>query len=57
MSVFQACVDQKCTDVSVFGVDDCRSKCHHHGVSDFVRPVPQQRSLLIGCVSLTLSGV
>ncbi|XP_029694378.1 disintegrin and metalloproteinase domain-containing protein 12 isoform X8 [Takifugu rubripes] len=28
----KACLDQKCTDVSVFGVDDCRSKCHHHGV-------------------------
>lgn len=48
VSVFQACLDQKCTDVSVFGVDDCRSKCHHHGVSDFIRPGPAQRSILIG---------
>uniref|UniRef100_H3CL06 ADAM metallopeptidase domain 15 n=1 Tax=Tetraodon nigroviridis TaxID=99883 RepID=H3CL06_TETNG len=28
----KACLDQKCTDASVFGVDDCRSKCNHHGV-------------------------
>ena len=31
--VSQACLDQKCTEARVFGVDDCRSKCHHHGVS------------------------
>ncbi|XP_073782181.1 disintegrin and metalloproteinase domain-containing protein 15 isoform X5 [Danio rerio] len=28
----KACVDQKCRDVSMFGVDECRSKCHGHGV-------------------------
>ncbi|XP_056331903.1 disintegrin and metalloproteinase domain-containing protein 15 isoform X1 [Danio aesculapii] len=28
----KACVDQRCRDVSMFGVDECRSKCHGHGV-------------------------
>lgn len=30
---FQVCLDQKCQDVSVLGVDDCRRKCNGHGVS------------------------
>nr|XP_033496697.1 disintegrin and metalloproteinase domain-containing protein 15 isoform X2 [Epinephelus lanceolatus] len=28
----KACLNQKCQDVSVFGVDECRSKCNGHGV-------------------------
>uniref|UniRef100_A0A8D3E3I4 ADAM metallopeptidase domain 15 n=1 Tax=Scophthalmus maximus TaxID=52904 RepID=A0A8D3E3I4_SCOMX len=28
----QACLNQKCQDVSAFGVDDCRRKCSGHGV-------------------------
>ncbi|XP_034467400.1 disintegrin and metalloproteinase domain-containing protein 12 isoform X3 [Hippoglossus hippoglossus] len=28
----KACLNQKCQDVSVFGVDDCRRKCNGHGV-------------------------
>ncbi|XP_057690452.1 disintegrin and metalloproteinase domain-containing protein 15 isoform X1 [Corythoichthys intestinalis] len=28
----KACLDHKCQDVSVFGVDDCRKKCNGHGV-------------------------
>ncbi|XP_061573725.1 disintegrin and metalloproteinase domain-containing protein 15 isoform X6 [Cololabis saira] len=28
----KACLDQKCQDVSVFGVEDCRRKCNGHGV-------------------------
>lgn len=28
----KACLDQKCQDVSVFGVDECRRKCNGHGV-------------------------
>ncbi|MEQ2230704.1 hypothetical protein ILYODFUR_032144, partial [Ilyodon furcidens] len=27
-----ACLNQKCQDVSVFGVDECRRKCSGHGV-------------------------
>ncbi|XP_035020010.1 disintegrin and metalloproteinase domain-containing protein 15 isoform X2 [Hippoglossus stenolepis] len=27
----KACLNQKCQDVSVFGVDDCRRKCNGHG--------------------------
>lgn len=30
---FQACLNQKCQDVSVFQVEECRSKCNGHGVS------------------------
>ncbi|XP_041798139.1 disintegrin and metalloproteinase domain-containing protein 15 isoform X2 [Chelmon rostratus] len=29
----KACLNQKCQDVSVFGVDECRRKCNGHGVS------------------------
>ncbi|XP_015260420.1 PREDICTED: disintegrin and metalloproteinase domain-containing protein 15-like, partial [Cyprinodon variegatus] len=28
----KACLNQKCQDVSVFGVDECRRKCSGHGV-------------------------
>ncbi|KAM3614198.1 uncharacterized protein V6R79_011330 [Siganus canaliculatus] len=28
----KACLDQRCQDASVFGVDDCRRKCNGHGV-------------------------
>uniref|UniRef100_A0A3Q2VKG6 ADAM metallopeptidase domain 15 n=1 Tax=Haplochromis burtoni TaxID=8153 RepID=A0A3Q2VKG6_HAPBU len=28
----KACLNQKCQDVSVFGVDECRRKCNGHGV-------------------------
>ncbi|XP_069392822.1 disintegrin and metalloproteinase domain-containing protein 15 isoform X2 [Paralichthys olivaceus] len=28
----KACLNQKCQEVSVFGVDDCRRKCNGHGV-------------------------
>ncbi|XP_070823311.1 disintegrin and metalloproteinase domain-containing protein 15 isoform X1 [Chaetodon trifascialis] len=28
----KACLNQRCQDVSVFGVDQCRSKCNGHGV-------------------------
>ncbi|XP_073341530.1 disintegrin and metalloproteinase domain-containing protein 12 isoform X3 [Pagrus major] len=28
----KACLNQRCQDVSVFGVDDCRRKCNGHGV-------------------------
>ncbi|XP_051812737.1 disintegrin and metalloproteinase domain-containing protein 12 isoform X2 [Acanthochromis polyacanthus] len=28
----KACLNQKCQDVSVFGVDECRQKCNGHGV-------------------------
>nr|XP_046255467.1 disintegrin and metalloproteinase domain-containing protein 15 isoform X2 [Scatophagus argus] len=28
----KACLNQKCQDVSVFGVDECRTKCSGHGV-------------------------
>ncbi|XP_076592836.1 disintegrin and metalloproteinase domain-containing protein 15 isoform X2 [Chaetodon auriga] len=28
----KACLNQRCQDVSVFGVDECRSKCNGHGV-------------------------
>ncbi|XP_029957734.1 disintegrin and metalloproteinase domain-containing protein 15 isoform X2 [Salarias fasciatus] len=28
----KACLNQKCQDVSVFGVDECRKNCHGHGV-------------------------
>ncbi|XP_059423949.1 disintegrin and metalloproteinase domain-containing protein 12 isoform X6 [Carassius carassius] len=28
----KACVDQKCRDVSMFGVEECRRKCNGHGV-------------------------
>ncbi|XP_031431696.1 disintegrin and metalloproteinase domain-containing protein 15 isoform X1 [Clupea harengus] len=28
----KACVDQRCQDVSVFGVEECKRKCHGHGV-------------------------
>ncbi|XP_028435607.1 disintegrin and metalloproteinase domain-containing protein 12 [Perca flavescens] len=28
----RACLNQKCQDVSVFGVDECRRKCNGHGV-------------------------
>uniref|UniRef100_A0A8C2FQU2 ADAM metallopeptidase domain 15 n=1 Tax=Cyprinus carpio TaxID=7962 RepID=A0A8C2FQU2_CYPCA len=28
----KACVDQKCRDVSMFGVEECRRKCSGHGV-------------------------
>ncbi|XP_062271302.1 disintegrin and metalloproteinase domain-containing protein 12 isoform X2 [Scomber scombrus] len=28
----RACLNQKCEDVSVFGVDECRRKCNGHGV-------------------------
>ncbi|XP_008321204.1 disintegrin and metalloproteinase domain-containing protein 15 isoform X2 [Cynoglossus semilaevis] len=28
----KVCLDQKCQDVSVLGVDDCRRKCNGHGV-------------------------
>ncbi|XP_029928494.1 disintegrin and metalloproteinase domain-containing protein 15 [Myripristis murdjan] len=28
----RACLNQRCEDVSVFGVDDCRRKCNGHGV-------------------------
>ncbi|XP_067366792.1 disintegrin and metalloproteinase domain-containing protein 15 isoform X2 [Channa argus] len=28
----KACLKQKCQDVSVFGVDECRKKCNGHGV-------------------------
>ncbi|XP_070767593.1 disintegrin and metalloproteinase domain-containing protein 12 [Enoplosus armatus] len=28
----KACLNQKCQDASVFGVDECRSKCNGHGV-------------------------
>ncbi|KAM4735971.1 disintegrin and metalloproteinase domain-containing protein 12 isoform 2-T2 [Anableps anableps] len=28
----KACLNQKCQDASVFGVDDCRRKCSGHGV-------------------------
>ncbi|XP_070690833.1 disintegrin and metalloproteinase domain-containing protein 15 [Pempheris klunzingeri] len=28
----KACLNQKCEDVSVFGVDECHRKCHGHGV-------------------------
>ncbi|XP_056142807.1 disintegrin and metalloproteinase domain-containing protein 12 isoform X2 [Lampris incognitus] len=28
----KACLEQKCQDVSVFGVDECRRKCNGHGV-------------------------
>ncbi|KAI4793450.1 hypothetical protein KUCAC02_032719 [Chaenocephalus aceratus] len=28
---FQACLNQKCQDVSVFGVEECRAKCNGHG--------------------------
>lgn len=31
-SVFQACLDHRCQDASVFAVDECRSKCNGHGV-------------------------
>ncbi|TRZ03092.1 hypothetical protein DNTS_029885, partial [Danionella cerebrum] len=27
-----ACVDQRCRDVSMFGVEECRRKCNNHGV-------------------------
>lgn len=30
--VCQACLQQRCQDVSVFAVDECRSQCHGHGV-------------------------
>lgn len=30
--VRQACLQQRCQDVSVFAVDDCRSQCNGHGV-------------------------
>ncbi|XP_035770154.1 disintegrin and metalloproteinase domain-containing protein 12-like [Neolamprologus brichardi] len=29
----KACLNQKCQDVSVFGVDECRRKCNGHGVT------------------------
>lgn len=38
--VCQACLQQRCQDVSVFAVDDCRSQCHGHGV----RALPTHRS-------------
>ncbi|KAM9852018.1 disintegrin and metalloproteinase domain-containing protein 12 [Aulostomus maculatus] len=28
----KACLNQKCQDVTVFGVDECRRKCNGHGV-------------------------
>lgn len=28
----KACLNQKCQDISVFGVDECRGKCNSHGV-------------------------
>lgn len=28
----KACLNQKCQDVSVFGVEECRAKCNGHGV-------------------------
>ncbi|XP_051255261.1 disintegrin and metalloproteinase domain-containing protein 15 isoform X3 [Dicentrarchus labrax] len=28
----KACLNQKCQDMSVFGVEDCRRKCNGHGV-------------------------
>ncbi|XP_061885789.1 disintegrin and metalloproteinase domain-containing protein 12 isoform X3 [Entelurus aequoreus] len=28
----KACLDHKCRDASVFGVDECRRKCNSHGV-------------------------
>ncbi|XP_077070121.1 disintegrin and metalloproteinase domain-containing protein 15 isoform X4 [Siphateles boraxobius] len=28
----KACVDQRCRDVSMFGVEECRRKCNGHGV-------------------------
>ncbi|XP_051575468.1 disintegrin and metalloproteinase domain-containing protein 15-like isoform X2 [Myxocyprinus asiaticus] len=28
----KACVDQRCQDVSMFGVEECRRKCNGHGV-------------------------
>ncbi|XP_068999887.1 disintegrin and metalloproteinase domain-containing protein 12 isoform X2 [Embiotoca jacksoni] len=28
----KACLNQRCQDVSVFGVDECRRKCNGHGV-------------------------
>ncbi|XP_075873155.1 disintegrin and metalloproteinase domain-containing protein 15 isoform X3 [Nelusetta ayraudi] len=28
----KACLQQRCQDVSVFAVDECRSQCHGHGV-------------------------
>ncbi|XP_078143453.1 disintegrin and metalloproteinase domain-containing protein 12 [Centroberyx gerrardi] len=31
-SAGKACLNQKCQDVSVFGVEECRQKCHGHGV-------------------------
>lgn len=31
--VVQACWNQRCQDVSLFGVDECQSKCNGHGVS------------------------
>ncbi|XP_077455151.1 disintegrin and metalloproteinase domain-containing protein 12 isoform X2 [Stigmatopora argus] len=32
----KACLDHKCQDVSVFGVDECRKKCNGHGVCNSV---------------------
>ncbi|XP_072249585.1 disintegrin and metalloproteinase domain-containing protein 12 isoform X5 [Leuresthes tenuis] len=31
----KACLNQKCRDVSVLGVDECRRKCNGHGISVF----------------------
>ncbi|XP_057196287.1 disintegrin and metalloproteinase domain-containing protein 15 isoform X1 [Triplophysa rosa] len=28
----KACVDQRCQDISIFGVEECRRKCNGHGV-------------------------
>ncbi|XP_074539619.1 disintegrin and metalloproteinase domain-containing protein 12 isoform X2 [Halichoeres trimaculatus] len=33
----KACLNQRCQDVSVFGVDECRTKCNGHGVCNSMK--------------------